>query len=118
MATEKCLFGPRSLRAAVNNWLNPAHDKDRAWLNSEFLVEVQPRYAKGGTTTTGQLIPTKVGRVFGFGHARPEFLGGFNKFSVMYGRGPAGNFTTSVAVPAGFDYTKSDVNNEPAGSGS
>ncbi len=56
-------------------------------------------YSKGGTSTTGQIIPTKVGHSFGLGYARPEFLGGFNRFSVMYGRGPASNFSTSVDVP-------------------
>jgi maltoporin len=56
-------------------------------------------YAKGGTAADGQVIPTKAGHAFGVMHTRPEFLGGFHRFSAMYGRGPASNFSTSVEVP-------------------
>src|ERR1044072_5834342 len=66
----------------------------------KFGVWYNLAYAKGGTTSQGQVIPTKVGHAFGAMHTRPEFFGGFHRFSVMYGRGPASNFSTSVEVPA------------------
>jgi maltoporin len=65
----------------------------------KFGVWYNLAYAKGGTTTTGQIIPTKVGQAFGVTHLRTEFLGGYNRFSAMYGRGPASNFSTSIEPP-------------------
>jgi maltoporin len=45
------------------------------------------------------VIPTRTGHAFGVLHLRPEFLGGYNKLAVLYGRGPASNFSTAVEVP-------------------
>jgi maltoporin len=56
-------------------------------------------FAKGGTTADGRVIPTSSGQAFGFLYFSPELLGGFNKFTVMYGRGPASNFSTTADAP-------------------
>jgi len=56
-------------------------------------------YAKGGITSDGRTIPTDVGQAFGFVHTRTEFLGGYHRATMMYGRGPASNFSTAVEVP-------------------
>lgn len=56
-------------------------------------------FAKGGTTTDGREIPSSTGQAFGALYLQPELFGGFNKFSVQYGRGPASNFSTSVDIP-------------------
>jgi maltoporin len=56
-------------------------------------------YQKGGTTPDGRVIPTATGQAFGILHLRPEMLGGYNRFTAMYGRGPASNFSTSVDTP-------------------
>jgi maltoporin len=56
-------------------------------------------YQKGGTTPDEHVIPTMTGNAFGVLHLSPELLGGYNKFAVLYGRGPASNFSTSVEVP-------------------
>jgi maltoporin len=57
-------------------------------------------FSKGGTTADGRVIPTSTGQAFGLLYLQPEILGGYNKFSAMYGRGPASNFSTAVDAPA------------------
>jgi maltoporin len=56
-------------------------------------------YAKGGTTGDGQVIPTRVGHAVGFAHTATELFGGYNRFTAMYGRGPASTFTTGLEIP-------------------
>ena len=48
---------------------------------------------------TGQTIETRRGYAVGFIHIRQDVLGGFNKASVQWGRGPASNFSTSLESP-------------------
>jgi maltoporin len=58
--------------------------------------------AKGGTTQTGNVIPTSNGYAFGISHQRLEWEGGYNWFSIQYGTGAAGNFSTSIDDPTPF----------------
>jgi maltoporin len=58
--------------------------------------------AKGGTFADGTVVPTITGQAFGFGHFRAETLGGYNRFSIQYGRGAASNFSTSIDTPTPF----------------
>ena len=58
--------------------------------------------AKGGTLSDGTVVPTITGQAFGFGHFRAEMLGGYNRFSIQYGRGAASNFSTSIETPTPF----------------
>src|SRR5215831_12239961 len=58
--------------------------------------------AKGGTTPTGTVIPTSNGYAFGIAHQRLEWKGGYNWFSVQYGKGAASNFSTSIDEPTPF----------------
>ena len=58
--------------------------------------------AKGGTLQDGTVVPTTTGHAFGFKHFRGEMLGGYNTFSIQYGRGPASNFSTSIDTPTPF----------------
>jgi maltoporin len=58
--------------------------------------------AKGGTTPTGTVIPTSDGYAFGIAHQRLEWKGGYNWFSVQYGKGAASNFSTSIDDPTSF----------------
>src|SRR5262249_37572898 len=48
--------------------------------------------AVGGKTEDGSVIQDATGYAVGIGHQRLEWLGGYNWFSVQYGRGPASNF--------------------------
>jgi len=58
--------------------------------------------AKGGTTPKGEVIPTSTGYAFGIAHQRLEWKGGYNWFSVQYGKGAASNFSTTVDDPTPF----------------
>ncbi len=58
--------------------------------------------SKGGTTTTGAVIPTTNGYAFGLRHQRLEWHGGYNALGVQYGSGPASNFSTSIDDPTAF----------------
>ena len=58
--------------------------------------------AKGGTTQDGTVIPTANGFAFGIAHQRLEWRGGYNWFSVQYGRGAASNFSTALDDPTPF----------------
>jgi len=58
--------------------------------------------AKGGTTQTGTVIPTADGYAFGISHQRLEWHGGYNWFSIQYGKGAASNFSASVDDPTPF----------------
>ena len=58
--------------------------------------------AKGGALPDGTVVPTITGQAFGFGHLRPEMLGGYNRFSIQYGTGAASNFSTSIDTPTSF----------------
>ena len=51
--------------------------------------------AKGGTTSTGTVIPTTDGYAFGVKHELLEWYGGFHSFSVQYGTGAASNFSSN-----------------------
>jgi maltoporin len=52
--------------------------------------------AKGGTETNGTVIPMADGADFGIRHTRTELHGGYNTFSVEYGKGAASDFSTSL----------------------
>jgi len=65
-----------------------------AWLNFAN--------AKGGTTPKGVVIPSSSGYAFGIAHQRLEWKGGYNWFSVQYGKGAASNFSTSMDEPTAF----------------
>ena len=58
--------------------------------------------AKGGKTTTGNLIPTTNGYAFGLRHQRLEWHGGYNSLELGYGTGAASNFAASVDDPTPF----------------
>src|SRR5271155_5932008 len=50
--------------------------------------------SKGGTTSTGTIVPTTDGYAFGFRHQRLEWHGGYHTFSILYGTGAASNFSS------------------------
>ena len=58
--------------------------------------------AKGGALGDGTVVPTITGQAFGLSHLRAEMLGGYNRFSIQYGRGAASNFSTSIETPTAF----------------
>jgi maltoporin len=58
--------------------------------------------AKGGTTSTGTVIPTVDGYAFGLRHQRLEWHGGYHAFSIQYGKGAASNFSTSLVNPSPY----------------
>src|SRR5438445_9848688 len=58
--------------------------------------------AKGGTTQTGTVIPTSNGYAVGLRYQRLEWHGGYNTFSIQYGKGAASNFSTSIDNPEPF----------------
>lgn len=58
--------------------------------------------SRGGTTSTGALIPTSNGYAFGFRHQRLEWHGGYHLLGIQYGTGPASNFSTSIDDPTRF----------------
>ena len=57
---------------------------------------------KGGTTSSGQVIPTSNGYAFGIRHQRLEWHGGYHVLGIQYGTGPASNFSTSIDDPTRF----------------
>jgi maltoporin len=44
-------------------------------------------------------IPTTNGYAFGIGHQRLEWHGGYNWFSIQYGKGAASDFSTAIEDP-------------------
>ena len=58
--------------------------------------------AKGGATQTGTVIPTSNGYAVGLRYQRLEWHGGYNTFSIQYGKGAASNFSTSIDNPEPF----------------
>jgi maltoporin len=58
--------------------------------------------AKGGMTPNGSAIPSSSGYALGIAHQRLEWKGGYNWFSVQYGKGAASNFSTSIDDPTPF----------------
>lgn len=58
--------------------------------------------AKGGTTQTGTVIPTRNGYAFAIGHQRLEWRGGYHRFVIQYGKGAASNFLTAIDDPTPF----------------
>jgi maltoporin len=58
--------------------------------------------AKGGTTQSGTVIPTADGVAFGLRFQRLEWHGGYNTFSIQYGKGAASDFATNVEDPNPF----------------
>lgn len=58
--------------------------------------------SKGGTTSTGTVIPTTDGYAFGLRHERLEWHGGFHSFCIGYGTGAASNFSTTIDDPTPF----------------
>ena len=51
--------------------------------------------SKGGTTSTGTVVPTTDGYAFGLKHELLEWHGGYHSFSVQYGTGAASNFSSN-----------------------
>jgi len=63
--------------------------------------------SKGGTTSTGTVVPTTNGYAFGMRHQRLEWHGGYHTFSIQYGTGAASNFSNpgngvTIANPSPF----------------
>ncbi len=58
--------------------------------------------AKGGASQNGATIPGTDGYAVGFRHQRLNLEGGFNTFSVQYGKGAASNFSTSLDDPTSY----------------
>src|SRR5262249_28189536 len=58
--------------------------------------------AKGGTTQSGTVIPSADGFAVGINHQRLEWKGGYNWFSIGFGKGAASNFRTSIDDPTPF----------------
>ena len=58
--------------------------------------------SKGGTTSTGEVVPTTNGYAFGLRHQRLEWHGGYHSLSIQYGTGAASNFSTSIDDPTPF----------------
>jgi maltoporin len=58
--------------------------------------------SKGGTTSTGTVIPTTDGYAFGLRHERLEWHGGYHSFCIGYGTGAASNFSTTIDDPTPF----------------
>jgi len=50
--------------------------------------------SKGGTTQSGQVIPTNDGYAFGVQHKLLEWHGGYHYFGIQYGTGAASNFSS------------------------
>ena len=59
-------------------------------------------HAKGGLTQTGTVIPTAGGVAFGLRFQQLEWHGGYNTFSIQYGRGAASDYATNVEDPNPF----------------
>lgn len=57
--------------------------------------------AKGGISN-GVLYPTSSGNAFGFAHLRPEFYGGYLKFTLQYATGATSDFNTSIVTPTPY----------------
>ena len=58
--------------------------------------------SKGGTSSTGTVVPTTDGYAFGLRHQRLEWHDGYHTFSVQYGTGAASNFSNpgnGVTIP-------------------
>ena len=58
--------------------------------------------ATGGTTHSGTVIPTADGVAFGLRFQRLEWHGGYNTFSIQYGKGAASDFSANVEDPNPF----------------
>jgi maltoporin len=56
----------------------------------------------GGSTQAGAVIPTSNGYAFGVRYQHLEWHGGYNAFSIEYGKGAASNFSTSIDNPDPF----------------
>ncbi len=56
----------------------------------------------GGHTDAIPQFPDANGFAVGIAHQRLEWLGGYNWFSVQYGKGPAANFSTAIEDPAPY----------------
>src|SRR5262249_29778898 len=69
--------------------------KPRVWFNYAST-------SGSGQTATGVDVPTNGGFAFGVAHQRTEWLGGYNWFSIQYGRGAASNFSTAIDDPTPF----------------
>jgi len=57
---------------------------------------------KGGTTSTSTVIPSSDGYAFGIRYQQLEWHGGYETLGIQYGRGAAGNFSTSIDDPTPF----------------
>jgi maltoporin len=66
-----------------------------------FSVYYNYATAKGGESN-GTFYPSNQGNAYGISYLRPEFYGGFNKFTIQYATGAASNFSTTVATPTPY----------------
>ena len=58
--------------------------------------------SKGGTTSTGTVVPTSDGYGFGLKHELLEWHGGYHTLSVQYGTGTASNFSAGLDNPTPY----------------
>lgn len=59
--------------------------------------------SKGGTTSTGTVVPTTDGYAFGLKHELLEWHGGYHSASIQYGTGAASNFSASIDNPNSYE---------------
>lgn len=67
----------------------------------KFSVYYNFANVKGGVAN-GVKYPTLQGNAFGVQYLRPEFHGGYNKFTIQYGAGAASNFSTFIDAPSPY----------------
>jgi len=66
-----------------------------------FAVWYNFAAVKGGASN-GVAYPSLQGNAFGFQYLRTEFHGGYNKFTLQYGKGAASNFNTFIDAPSPY----------------
>ena len=68
--------------------------------------------AKGGTTPDGTVIPSSSGYAFGVAHQRLEWKGGYNWFSVQYGKEQPATSARQSTIQLRFSRTRRDFESQ------
>jgi len=76
---------------------------DMKLLTGHFGIWYNFAASKGGVFN-GTLYPSTQGNAFGFYYLRPEFYGGYHKFTFQYGNGATSDFNTSIVPPTPFTH--------------
>ena len=96
------LYDVKAPLGKVAFWFDYAAAKGGTYQTSVCAVQTCNAQQSAANAVENVTIPTSTGYAFGFTHQRLEWEGGYHQFGILYGKGAASNFSSSLDNPTPY----------------